>query len=127
MPCRCDYPEPSWNEEYKKIYDVYIDLKDVFPSVEDWGWRTYNSSVEVSKSELDEKTETLCKFINSRTKIKFEQCSPRVKDWITEHNRRDYLRKQEEESRAKWVKIEKEQKEANIARMTPAERKLFDL
>src|SRR5271155_3078436 len=125
MPCRCDYPEFFWNKEYKKVYEVYQDLKKVFPSIKDWSWRPFDESVEASKQELDEKTESLCKFINSRTKVKLLQCTSLVQNWIGKHNEMDSARKEEEKVIAKHKKELEKQKADNIARMTPAERKLF--
>jgi len=125
MPCRCDYPEPSWNKEYQKVYLVFNQLKQVFPKIADWGWRPYDASAEASKVELDEKTEALCKFLNSRRKYTLEKLTLPVQKWLQDHNEKDAQRKAEEKFRKKCEEKFAKQKARNIAKMTPAERKLF--
>lgn len=126
MPCRCDYPEPSWREEYEKIYAVYSALKrGPLPSVLNWGWKPYDEHAQVTKSELDEKTEALCTFLNSRRKTTLARLPKLVLSWLKKHNEMDAARKKEEKLIAKYQKKLEKQKQANIAKMTPAERKLF--
>src|ERR1700679_461609 len=119
MPCRCDYPEPDWKPEYQKIYKIYHELAI------SWGWRPLDEKIAISKSELDEKTEALCKYLNSRRKATLEKFSPFVKQWLNKHNEKDAARKQEEKVLAKAKKKFEKQRQDNIKKMTPAERKLF--
>jgi hypothetical protein len=126
MPCRCDYPEPSWNEEYRKIYEVYAALKKgPLPTPLNWGWTPYDERGAVTKAELDEKTEALCTYLNSRRKTTIDKLSSVVKNWLKKHNEMDANRKEEEKIIAKYKKKFEKEKQRNIAKMTPAERKLF--
>jgi hypothetical protein len=50
-----------------------------------------------------------------------------VKEWLKKHNEMDAARKEEQRLHRKYEKQAQKEKQRNINRMTPAERKLFGL
>jgi hypothetical protein len=123
MPCRCDYPSEVYAEEYRKLYRMHSELRTIFIAT-GFKWEPMKEEKELYEYDIHTKTDDMCKFLNSLSKENKEKCSEEIREWLAKHNAADAVR---ESASARWKQQENEQRSANAALMTPAERKLFGL